>query len=109
MENHLNRELRNTERIKHLNGNKLDNRIENLLIIESKMGNGQIRRNGKFITKHRVIMEEFLKRKLSKDELIYHKDGNLENNEISNLEIVSKSEHGKRCALRQNRDNRRFC
>jgi hypothetical protein len=45
------------------------------------------------IHEHRYVMESFLGRKLSSDEIIHHKDKNKLNNDISNLEIVSRSEH----------------
>lgn len=43
---------------------------------------------------HRLVMEEFLGRKLVGKEQIHHKDGNKLNNNIENLELVpSSSEH----------------
>lgn len=47
--------------------------------------------DGRYI--HRVVMEEHLGRKLSTDEHVHHIDGNVENNDISNLQLVSNSEH----------------
>ncbi len=44
---------------------------------------------------HRKIMEEHLGRKLSSNEIVHHIDGNKLNNDISNLKIVSRSEHMK--------------
>lgn len=55
-----------------------------------KKGYRRIKR-GKFL--HRVIMEEYLQRKLSLDEVIHHKDGNKLNNNINNLEVLQKREH----------------
>lgn len=49
----------------------------------------------KSIKEHRHVMEKFLKRKLLKDEIIHHKDGNGLNNSIENLEIVSASDHSR--------------
>lgn len=40
-------------------------------------------------------MEKHLGRKLDSSEIVHHKDGNKRNNNISNLEIMSRSEHGK--------------
>lgn len=45
--------------------------------------------------KYRKIMEEHLGRKLTKDEHVHHIDGNPENNELSNLMVVSNAEHGR--------------
>ena len=47
----------------------------------------------KLLLAHRVIMEEYLGRELTKDELVHHKDGDTLNNSIENLEVVSRSEH----------------
>ena len=49
-------------------------------------------KNG-YVRKHRLIMEEYLGRYLLSTEHIHHRDGNKKNNEISNLQIVSNSEH----------------
>lgn len=45
------------------------------------------------ILHHRYVMEKHLGRKLSSDEIIHHKDGDKWNNNISNLEIVTRAEH----------------
>lgn len=42
---------------------------------------------------HRLIMENHLGRKLQKKEVVHHKDGNVLNNNIDNLELMSKVEH----------------
>lgn len=49
-------------------------------------------KNG-YVLEHRVVMEEFLGRYLSKSEVVHHKDGNKHNNDITNLEIMSVSDH----------------
>lgn len=41
----------------------------------------------------RKIVELNLGRKLSRDEIVHHKDMNWENNSIENLQIVSRAEH----------------
>lgn len=42
---------------------------------------------------HNVIMEKLLGRSLLPEELVHHKDGDKRNNDPSNLEVMSKSEH----------------
>jgi predicted Zn-ribbon and HTH transcriptional regulator len=51
--------------------------------------------NGKNDVEHRVIMEQHLGRKLMYNEVVHHKDGNHKNNVISNLELISRSNHGR--------------
>lgn len=46
---------------------------------------------------HRFIAEQqIVKRPLRTDEVVHHKDGNHENNDISNLEILTPAEHTKK-------------
>jgi hypothetical protein len=45
------------------------------------------------IREHRYIMEKYLGRKLESNEDVHHMDGNKLNNDISNLLLLSKSEH----------------
>lgn len=42
---------------------------------------------------HRVIMEEYLGRKLSRDECVHHINGDKLDNRIENLQILSRGEH----------------
>ena len=51
--------------------------------------------NGKQIKTARLIMSRFLKRDLTSNELVHHINGNVLDNRIENLEIVSRSEHKK--------------
>lgn len=44
---------------------------------------------------HRIRMEEKIGRKLSGDEIIHHIDGNKHNNDINNLQIVTRAEHAR--------------
>lgn len=44
---------------------------------------------------HRVVIEKSIGRKLSSDEHVHHKDENRLNNNLSNLEILSASEHSR--------------
>ena len=51
-------------------------------------------RNNPYLV-HRKIMEDYIGRKLKNNEIVHHKDMNKLNNDISNLQIVSRSEHAK--------------
>lgn len=44
---------------------------------------------------HRVVMEKHLGRRLGSDEVVHHKDEDKHNNHISNLEVMTRSEHAK--------------
>lgn len=46
-----------------------------------------------WVYEHRYVMERFLNRPLSPDEIVHHKDGDIYNNDISNLQLVTRSEH----------------
>ena len=47
------------------------------------------------IAVHRYVMAQHLGRPLTPDELVHHIDGNKLNNDISNLELTTSSEHHK--------------
>lgn len=47
----------------------------------------------KQVFEHRLVMEQFLGRKLLSNEVIHHKDGNGLNNALENLELMEQSEH----------------
>ena len=51
--------------------------------------------NGKQVRLHRVLMEAYIGRKLMPWELVHHNDGNIHNNELSNLSITTRSAHMK--------------
>ncbi len=51
--------------------------------------------NGKSIYKHRLIMEEYLGRKLTSADVIHHKNRNKLDNRIENLELMTRSQHAK--------------
>lgn len=50
-------------------------------------------RNGDRMLHHRYVMEQHLGRKLRSDEIVHHKDEDKQNNDISNLEIMTRSQH----------------
>lgn len=52
-----------------------------------------IKVGNKYLYEHRIVMEEFLNRKLKKDEVVHHKDKNKLNNCIENLQLMTKKEH----------------
>lgn len=52
-------------------------------------------KDGKSRREHQIIMEKHIGRKLKKDEVVHHIDGNKRNNEISNLLLTTRSEHAK--------------
>ncbi len=46
-----------------------------------------------YIRKHRMIMENFLGRILASDEIVHHINGDLKDNSIKNLQVISQSFH----------------
>lgn len=60
----------------------------------------------KYRAEHRIIVENYLGRKLESNEIVHHLDGNKLNNEISNLMIVTRAEHA-RIHAQMRRENRR--
>jgi len=51
--------------------------------------------DGSRILEHRFIMEQYLNRKLDRNEIVHHKNGDPLDNRIENLELHSKETHGK--------------
>jgi hypothetical protein len=47
--------------------------------------------NAGYVREHRLVMEKYLKRFLLPTEVVHHKDGNTENNNIDNLELFTKN------------------
>lgn len=46
-----------------------------------------------YVYEHRKVMAESIGRPLRSDELVHHKDENRQNNDLSNLEVVTRFEH----------------
>lgn len=48
------------------------------------------------IDEHRLIMQNHLGRKLNRNEVVHHKNGNGRDNRLENLELMSLSEHSRK-------------
>lgn len=48
-----------------------------------------------FIAEHVYLMEQSIGRKLNKNEVVHHKDGNKRNNDMENLVLMTRSSHMK--------------
>ncbi len=46
-----------------------------------------------YVREHVFVMEEFLGRSLTEDEVVHHIDGDKANNKIENLQVMTKYEH----------------
>lgn len=46
-----------------------------------------------YVLLHRVIMENYIGRILTDNEIVHHKDHNKKNNDIDNLELMNKNTH----------------
>ena len=58
---------------------------------------------GKKVAEHKYLIELIIGRKLTKNEVVHHKDRNKLNNDIDNLQLMTRSEHTKEHANDENR------
>jgi len=54
---------------------------------------------------HRNTMEKELGRKLKKDQIVHHIDGNIFNNKIENLQVTNRSKHASLHQQKENNNN----
>ena len=62
-----------------------------------------------WVYEHRYVMECHLGRALKRNEIVHHKDGDIYNNDISNLEVLSRSEHTHRHMQEKGYGQDNFC
>lgn len=56
-------------------------------------GHVYVRRSGRRIALHRAIVEDHLGRPLAANEIVHHIDHNPLNNDLSNLQVMTRAEH----------------
>ena len=66
-----------------------------------------IRRNGKKVRAHRWVMEQYLGRKLNKNEQVHHINGDVLDNRIENLQVMNVKEH--MCLHKQRYSDNKIC
>jgi hypothetical protein len=44
---------------------------------------------------HRIVMQDYLGRELDPDEFVHHCNGDIHDNRVENLELMSRAEHGR--------------
>lgn len=65
-----------------------------------------IRVNGKCISEHRHVMQQHLERNLEPWEHVHHKNKNPQNNDLDNLEVMSRYDHLKLHSDERQRDEK---
>lgn len=65
--------------------------------------------SGTHVFEYRLIMEKKLNRYLMPNEIVHHIDGDISNNHVSNLAVMTQSQHAKiDCEKRRNKITGRF-
>lgn len=62
-----------------------------------------------YVREHRLVMEHFLGRYLETWEIVHHKDGDKQNNNIDNLQLTNHSKHTTAHNILTDVFNRRCC
>lgn len=65
-------------------------------VIPTRSRNGKVYMHHKRVSYAKWLMEKELGRSLEKDEVVYHIDGDAYNNDLSNLEVITRAELAKR-------------
>lgn len=53
----------------------------------------EIRVDGRYRYEHRVVVERAMGRRLSRNEIVHHKNGDKQDNRLENLEVMGRGEH----------------